>query len=281
MARKNFLEILKNKSLDSDIALLDCLIHRNHFPKTVGYFSRDVTVEELIDPVFQTWKGRNGTFSTRTLRIALGIDSIVNKKTDVSINEAIQYLEYSLNVLMLYYGSFPSGSEEMSNSNYTMAVGNQRQFQDKLNLTPIETEPETYILVPKDPNAIAVAESMNEEPAKLILQYHHYLLKGNLDKKKQILIAMAGEFEKSKPEMPSGKNCEITKSVGYAINNFSIRHSNAVQVPETSSYSDSELEKAYDKIFDLLLTWFQILNYEKTISPYLETTKGSKGQSNG
>ncbi len=54
---------------------------------------------------------------------------------------------------------------------------------------------EKVILVERDSAAFAVADIVEEELAFKVIEYNHYLLKGDLDKKRNILKALADKVE--------------------------------------------------------------------------------------
>ncbi len=123
------------------------------------------------------------------------------------------------------------------------------------------------IFVPRDNNAIAIAESqlIPDNLSYKVLEYNHHSLKGNIEAKKEILIKMATILESY-----SGKLNEINKTfksdLFQLINSCNIRHNNKDNSSQQykkyiAEMSDIELEYAYDEIYQMCLLAFMQLEH--------------------
>ena len=61
---------------------------------------------------------------------------------------------------------------------------------DRICYMPVEKEKIT-IFVPKEPAAIEVAQTVDEEISYKVLCYNHYSLKGNVEEKRKVLEKFA------------------------------------------------------------------------------------------
>ena len=115
------------------------------------------------------------------------------------------------------------------------------------------------IVVSKNSTAILAAEIVADENISFdLIEYNHYALKGNLSEKKKILSSIGLYIEpilrdKTLKESNYGK---LLSDTGFVFNNFHIRHNNCTGPKEqeyTKNLSNKDLEKWYDKAYDLAL----------------------------
>lgn len=124
-----------------------------------------------------------------------------------------------------------------------------------------------FIFVPKDNVAISVAE-MNAIPATIsykVVSYHHHSMKGDLDSKKQTLLAFADLLEPKRKELDSADS-KLATDLFYAFNNFNIRHNNID--PSGPKYkkpvgdlNSEQLEEWYDEVYQMCLLAFMRLEH--------------------
>ena len=90
---------------------------------------------------------------------------------------------------------------------------------------------------------------MEEDLSYSILEYNHHRLKGDLVSKKNILKKMAENIELERRDLNS-INRSFTSDLFQLLNKF-IRHNSSDNI-YISQMSDSELERAYDEIYQLV-----------------------------
>ena len=104
--------------------------------------------------------------------------------------------------------------------------------------------------------------------ADVVVEYNHYLLKGDLKRKKELLKHLADAIEPNK-RMLMQVDARVTDDFFYLINNMDIRHNNCDQSDvkkynaKFSMLSNDEKEEWYDIIYDQGLTLFIILEQQK------------------
>lgn len=126
----------------------------------------------------------------------------------------------------------------------------------------IITQGDCYIIVEKDANTTAVAE-VYPELAEKVVEYRRFNLKGNIERKREILNTLWLKFEAIRPMLKANNFGEIETKTGSLLNNLNIRHNgvegkNAKDIVQ--QMDNEELEQWYDKTYDLLLISF-MLNY--------------------
>ena len=126
---------------------------------------------------------------------------------------------------------------------------------------------EKIILIEKNPSAMSVAEIVDEDTACKVIEYNHYLLKGDIDKKKEILLQLANKYEGMKSNIKS-LNSKLDDDIGFMLNNIHIRHNNKSGKSKkeyVSKMRKATMEKWYDETYQMLLLAF-LLNEQPTRS---------------
>lgn len=99
---------------------------------------------------------------------------------------------------------------------------------------------------------------------RILLEYNHYVLKGDLERKKNILVKIGNALEPKKYEI-KGINNQLYKDYFYLINNMDIRHNNCDSSDKSNynKYFDKltikEKEEWYDEIYQMGLLIFLLL----------------------
>ena len=125
---------------------------------------------------------------------------------------------------------------------------------------------EKVLLVEKNAAATATAEIMGEDVSCKVIEYNHYLLKGDIENKRVILLALADKFEPIRAELKKidGK---LESNIGYFLNKMNIRHNNKdgkAAKGYVAGLSFDELEKWYDEAYQmLLLAFLELDNVER------------------
>lgn len=107
-----------------------------------------------------------------------------------------------------------------------------------------------YICVENKPEAMAVAEIVDDNLSYSVLEYNHFRIKGNLGKKKNILKNMADDIEPERSVL-RGINKKLSDELFLLLNKF-IRHNNEDNEYITS-LDEVELEEIYDEIYQIWL----------------------------
>lgn len=114
----------------------------------------------------------------------------------------------------------------------------------------------SYIIVETDPAATAVAEISPPDLSDKVIEYNHFLIRGDLEKKKGILRALANELEPKRRTLER-LNKGLTNQLFALLNNANIRHNNVESgddyQPVIANMEPAELENVYDDTYQMAL----------------------------
>lgn len=116
---------------------------------------------------------------------------------------------------------------------------------------------EQLIVIEDKPEATAVAEIVDTDLGYKVLRYNHYMLKGDLQAKKDILLAMGADLEPKRAQIEA-----IDKALGdgifYILNNLNLRHNNKTVGDKNyrqavADMDDATMEGWYDELYQMML----------------------------
>lgn len=142
-------------------------------------------------------------------------------------------------------------------------------------------ELEQLIVIEDKPEVTAVAEIVKKEISYKVLRYNHYMLKGDLQAKKEILLALGADLEPKR-----GKIRELDKDledgIFYILNNLHLRHNNKTEGDRNykqavAEMDDGTLEHWCDELYQMMLLAYleldqvernaQVKALKQTVSP--------------
>ena len=245
--RRNIYEVLKNGNIDikKEYSRIYDLFYEVSFD---SYYDQSVTLEDTVTEYFNML---NSNLIGRCLSLEDFNESynynFVPQPNDFSIEKLIEISEYVINfvralMMATMYAHFEVQTLykiEMHIESCMEDVGYKKVERDGI-----------IIFVENDKAAISVSEIVEPQLAYSVLEYNHYKLKGNLDRKKDILKKMADSIEHERNAL-KGINSNFTSDLFQLFNKF-IRHDNADN-NYISSMSDSEIEEVYDDMYQMWL----------------------------
>lgn len=120
--------------------------------------------------------------------------------------------------------------------------------------------------VPKDQAAISVAEIIDPNLSYKVIEYNHHSMKGDLERKKAILLALADKLEPKKSEL---ENIDKTlkSNLFFLLNHMNIRHNNVETDGKfVANMNNEELENWYDETYQVcLLAFLELDNVERNV----------------
>ena len=128
---------------------------------------------------------------------------------------------------------------------------------------------EQLIVIEDKPEATAVAEIVAKETAHKVLRYNHYMLKGDLEAKKEILLAIGADLEPKRGQIKVIDK-DLEDGIFYILNNFHLRHNNKAVGDKRYKQAVAEmdeniLEYWYDELYQMmLLAYLQLDQMERT-----------------
>lgn len=266
--RKNIFEQLKEKiSFSSEIKRLDTLIKdkngiRVEIPKKYSINEYDIefcSLENFVNIFsFKCWKGRGTCISCKDMRESLYLDDILFSD-EPTFDETINYCEYVANILKLPENAKLKDNASFYLTDVIVAIrDNLKSIMDWLNLEMSYFKNEEIALITEKNAAVsAVAECVDEELAYQIVKYNHYTLKGDISKKKEILLKLGNELEPKRKQL-SSLNGQLEKNLFFILNNLNIRHNNSDKEDKdykeyTAKMKENELEEWYDELYQMSL----------------------------
>lgn len=131
-------------------------------------------------------------------------------------------------------------------------------------------ELEQLIVIEDKPEATAVAEIVEPDISYKVLRYNHYMLKGDLPAKKDILLALGADLEPKREQIKAiDKNLE--EGIFYMLNNLNLRHNNKTEGDKNYKQAVADmdcntLEHWYDELYQMmLLAYLQLDQVERNI----------------
>jgi len=187
--------------------------------------------------------------------------------SEFDIDYLISFCEYSFNLLFYYQtpnGSVPFVSENLPIQFYLDQVsmviediGYMKNFHDHV-----------IDFVPKDHVAISVAEIIDRNLSYRVIEYNHHTMKGDINRKKTILIALADKLEPLRLELKN-INSNLEDDLFFLFNSINLRHNNIDPngkhyAKTVSDMKNDELEKWYDDVYQMcLLAFLELDNTER------------------
>lgn len=116
-----------------------------------------------------------------------------------------------------------------------------------------------FVIVEKNSatsEAVECLETGNEDLALKMIEYNRVLLKGNLERKREILVSLASYTEPMKIALRGTEYSTLYSDSRNWVNNLNIRHNNSGKdtVPEyAKKWTAKQYEEWYDKIYLSLL----------------------------
>ena len=276
--RHNIFDIVNSRQFPlREIGRIDELLHKeggvyvadeifNAFTK-----GTPVSVIKYIDEhLFKSWKQRGTCIDCNDFGRTLDI-AVLPRTDDELTNEFILiYCEYAANMVFLLRQKIAKG-DTITNV-VDAAEENIKKFLSWYNYElKYYPEQEKVLVVTKNAPATTVAENREDQSlAYCIVEYNHYLLNGNIERKKEILLAMGSDLEPKRKELAEIHK-KLESSIFFMLNNLNLRNNNRKKgdknyVEKVAKMQKKTLEKWYDKLYELMLTAYMVLDSREHLS---------------
>lgn len=196
-------------------------------------------------------------------------------KANPKFDDLILLMEYFYNMLTGYMGANHFAFDNPIDTQFLMqhilkvceAIGYKQVSEDGFT-----------VFVEKDVVATAVAESdlIPDDLSYKLITYDHHSMRGNLEKKKAIIVRLASILEGKQAKL-NQVSPTLKKDLFYIFNNFNIRHNNCDNQskdykPAIADMDKNELEKWYDETYQMCLLAFMELE-QADRKPKFDATK--------
>lgn len=263
MARQNYFDILNRMEFDPQRELknlMDLLEMERNFKRS--YY--ETSLNSAISNNFLDYPNRS-TFTSYSQMIEFVGSNIYNTTEQLFV--------FSELLVDIFCNLAEKFTKEES-SFIQVIFDNITRFLELSNHELITLENGDKIIVEKNVYASEVSQIVSEisiEDAIKVLEYNHFSNKGNIQRKKEILIALANYLEPFRRELNYSEELKdimkvnnqkviAFKKLFEMYNNFGLRHNNSNQYH--LDLADDELEQWYDDIYTSTL--FVILSMDES-----------------
>ena len=276
MSRKNIFQKMQEiHNYDKEILRIESLLNKD---KCIAIKYTDLrqiryhyyNIQSFVDKyLFLEWKNRGNYISCNEMRNDLQINRLVyycESGIDVAIEDLFDYLEYVANILNLIKNCKWDNENNVIDKQICKAIiNNIKNILETLNYEIYKIDDQKIIVVEKNPAATAVAEIMDENIAYKVIQYNHYLLKGDIEAKKRILLVLGNKLEPQRSQLKSLNN-KLETNIFFMLNNMNLRHNNC-DINDEKRYknfvaemSKDKLENYYDELYQMILLAFLLID---------------------
>ena len=262
MARRNYFDILNQMEFDPQRELknlVDLLKMENNLGR--GYYT---TINSAISDNFLDYPNRS-TFTSYSQMIEVIISNIYDTTEQLFV-----FSELLVDIFNNLEGKFTEKECQF----IQVIFDNITRFLELSNHELITLENGDKIIVEKNVYASEVSQIISEtniQDAIKVLEYNHFANKGNIQRKKEILIALANYLEPFRRELNNSEELKDIMKVNNQkviafeklfemYSNFGLRHNNSNQYH--LDLADDELEQWYDDIYTSTL--FVILSMDES-----------------
>lgn len=226
------------------------------------------SINDWIEENFREWNNRNNYISFSEVRKQVGfpIEVTVNGsyplRRNCGMEDYFLYFEMIYNVLdgLRRIEMIPKMKE---GTKHIIDTGIATIEKAGFEVKKIGSE---YMVVEKNAAAVAVADIV-PELADTVIEYNHYLLRGDMARKQELLKKIADALEPKRGLLKS-INKSATEDFFWMVNKMNIRHNNCDPSDkknynqEFAILTEPEKEQWYDRIYDQGLMLFVLLEYQ-------------------
>lgn len=255
MSRKNIFELANGTfSLSRELARMKKLFEYEEIVYSTGWETS--TILDYVQEIgFSEWKNRGHCIDADDFLSLLNYSNLW-RSAPHDIHDLLTLIEIIYNfwyivveqTTMLLFNDAQGKNFKLLRSimNECLAhYGYKGEYlRDKQQLIVIEDKPE----------ATAVAEITQDVR---FLRYNHYLLKGDLSAKKELLLAFGSDLEPKRATFEA-VNKTLTNDIFFMLNNLHLRHNNKVAGDKhykavVAKMDDATLESWYDELYQMIL----------------------------
>ena len=263
MARQNYFDILNRMEFDPQRELknlMNLLEMERNFERS--YYK--TSLNSAISDNFLDYPNRS-TFTNYSQMIEFVGSNIYNTTEQLFV-----FSEFLVDIFCNLAEKFTEEESEF----IQVIFDNIKRFLELSNHELITLDNGNKIIVEKNVYASEASQIVSEtsmDEAIKVLEYNHFSNKGNIQRKKEILIALANYLEPFRRELNNSEELKDIMKVNNQkviafeklfemYNNFGLRHNNSNQYH--LDLDDDELEQWYDDIYTSTL--FVILSMDES-----------------
>ena len=256
--------------------------------KCIGLYNRygskmtpNYTFQEyLAELQFTSWDLHGIYISLQEMREDLGVDEDT-MLGNFSNDRLLDFLQFILNCIFYITNKIRGyRTAYLYDDNLIqIIIDNSKILLDKLNYgIEIESRTSEIYLVANNQTAAAVAE-VHMDIAESVIEYRRHDYKGDLKRKGEILCTLFKKLESVEKRFQGTTYGQLISDTTFLFNKTGARHwveADRIASNTFMKMSPEDLEKWYDRTYDLFLTSMQVsdyLGYKKEISELKTATE--------
>lgn len=245
-------------SSKEDVLLIDSYPHKTLFDYVDTY-------------CFKEWTQRSHFVNVDDFLKALGYDEL-KKKATYDVDALLTLIELIYNFWKLSYKQFSDAEKGYKLywcGNYYHLKDVMDDLLGQYNHVAYFNEEQECVLIIEDKSEVtATAEIMTTSTLAVdVVRYNHRSLRGEIELKKKILLALGAELEAKRKKLHS-INAALENDIFFMLNNLNIRHNNKSKGDKNykeyvAKMRKERLEKWYDELYQMILLAFLLMDNNK------------------
>lgn len=282
--RKSIFDIVaENINMESEANRLVALSSQEHVLVVNSYAYR--TLFKYVDEYcFGEWVQRGHFVDVDDFLEALEFDDL-QEKAAYDVDAFLTLIELIYNFWELSHRQFDDnekGYKLQWCGNYYHLKNMMDDVLGQYNHVAYINEEQECVLVVEDKAEVTAAAEIMPTPTLSIevVRYNHRTLKGEIELKKKILLALGAELEAKRKKLHL-INATLGNDIFFMLNNLNIRHDNKSKGDKNykeyvAKMRKERLEKWYDELYQMILLAFLLMDNTKRA----EKIKELKGKIN-
>ena len=270
MKRIPFSEVIKNTSIDPRKEF-DRLYELFYVQNISKYLTKPITIHNCCEECFISYPFRGTCISLEDFdkehHYCFEKINHYIKNVNSNIDLLISFCDYSFNLVL-------HCQKQIHSTGISFFIKSVAYIQQYLEQVLKVAEKMGYMqnsvagvieFVPKDQAAISVAEIVDSNLSYKTIEYNHNSMKGDLDRKKAILLALADKLEPQREKLKQ-INFSLESDLFFLFNSINLRHNNVDldgknYIHYVSSMKNEEIECWYDDTYQMCLLAFLELDH--------------------
>ena len=225
------------------------------------------TLEEYVEYIcFNDWNLRGTFTSISEMRINLGIERGTITPDNINENRVLDFLQYAINCLYRAKQSMKKAPRSLFSDDTIeiMLRENIESLINKLNCTTIFEKKNQEIFIVYNNVMASVVSKEHQDVKDSIMEYLQIDNRGDLKRKGEILCTLYKKLESYTETFKGTTYKNLYDDTKLLINKSGVRHNverDCIACATFLKMDEDELEKWYDKIFDMFLSCMEIYKY--------------------
>lgn len=264
MARKSIFDLLAEQDdLEKEVKRLDTLFDAEQtLIEGQRVIREEYTLKRFVDVFcFENWKNRGHCLDLDDFLECIDYDKYYDRAMSDDIDAFFVLIEIIFNCWKMAEIYMIQNEEIRYYKNFYHLYDIMIECLSRYNHKAVYDKEKEQILVIEDrPEITAVAETVEPELALAIVRYNHHSMRGDIPKKKSILLALGAELEPKRKTL-TGANSDLEDGIFFMLNNLNLRHNNCSKDDKNykelvADMDNDTLEGWYDELYQMMLLAF-------------------------